>query len=82
MRLARRLTRITQLALAATLACAGVAGQAADGVVGYYRMPAVHGDELVFVAEGDLWSVGVAGGQARQLTAHAGLETSPAISPD
>ncbi|MBV8604060.1 MAG: PD40 domain-containing protein [Pelomonas sp.] len=82
MRLARRLARITHLALAATLACSGVAGQAADGVVGYYRMPAVHGADLVFVAEGDLWSVGVAGGQARQLTAHAGLETSPAISPD
>jgi tricorn protease len=54
----------------------------ADGRDGYYRFPAIHGDTLVFVSEGDLWSVPVAGGPARRLTTHAGLETSPAISPD
>ncbi len=36
----------------------------------------------MFTAEGDLWSVNVAGGIARRLTSHAGLETRAAISPD
>jgi tricorn protease len=49
---------------------------------GYYRHPALHGDTLVFAAEGDLWSVDVNGGVARRLTTHAGEETHPAISPD
>jgi tricorn protease len=50
--------------------------------VGYYRQPTLHGDTLVFVAEGDLWKVGVNGGVATRLTSHAGDETLPAISPD
>lgn len=49
---------------------------------GYYRQPALHGDTIVFVAEGDLWSASVDGGIARRLTAHDGLERMPAISPD
>ncbi len=49
---------------------------------GYYRFPAIHGDALVFVAEGDLWRVGAAGGVAQRLTSHPGQETLPAISPD
>ena len=49
---------------------------------GYYRMPAVHGDMLVFAAEGDLWRVPVAGGAATRLTTHAENESYPAVSPD
>jgi tricorn protease-like protein len=26
---------------------------------GYYRYPALHGDTIAFVAEGDVWTVGV-----------------------
>jgi len=37
---------------------------------------------VVFVSEGDLWSVDVRGGHARRLTSHAGLESTPAFSPD
>ncbi len=49
---------------------------------GYFRQPAIHGDTVVFLAEGDLWKVKVSGGAATRLTSHPGDEVSPAISPD
>jgi tricorn protease len=55
---------------------------AAEPPVGYYRQPALHGDTILFVAEGDLWKVPVAGGVATRLTSHPGDESGPAISPD
>ncbi|UCD64978.1 MAG: PD40 domain-containing protein [Candidatus Zixiibacteriota bacterium] len=50
--------------------------------VGYYRYPAIHGEIIVFVAEGDLWKVAVGGGVARRLTTHPGLESHASVSPD
>ena len=49
---------------------------------GYYRFPAVHGDTVVFTAEGDLWLATLRGGVATRLTTHPGPETNAAISPD
>ncbi len=49
---------------------------------GYYRFPSIHGDTLVFTAEGDLWVVGAQGGRAQRLTSNPGLETNAAISRD
>jgi tricorn protease len=49
---------------------------------GFYRDPALHGDVLVFQAEGDLWRVPLYGGVARRLTTHPGVESHPVISPD
>ena len=54
----------------------------AQGVNGYYRQPAASGDHIVFVSEGDLWSVSWDGGLAHRLTSHPGSESSPVISPD
>jgi tricorn protease len=56
---------------------------AADGSsLGYYRYPAIHGDTIVFTAEGDLWRVGLNGGVAQRLTTHPAEESRAAISPD
>jgi len=54
----------------------------AGDINGYYRYPALHGNTIVFVAEGDLWKVPVSGGMAQRLTTHPGEETNPHISPD
>ncbi|MBL0162245.1 MAG: PDZ domain-containing protein [Xanthomonadales bacterium] len=48
----------------------------------YARGPSLHGDTLVFTAEGDLWRVPLAGGTAQRLTSNAGEESQASISPD
>ena len=49
---------------------------------GYYRLPTLHSDRLVFVSEDDLWAVPTAGGVARRLTANLGAVSAPFFSPD
>ena len=49
---------------------------------GYFRRPSIHGDTIVFTAEGDLWRVSAAGGNAIRLTSHLEQELDAAISPD
>jgi tricorn protease len=53
-----------------------------QGFEGYYRYPALHKQQIVFAAEGDLWTVPLTGGLARRLTSHPEEETHPAFSPD
>jgi tricorn protease len=48
----------------------------------YVRWPDLHGNRIVFCAEGDLWVVADSGGIARRLTNHTGNEFFPHWSPD
>lgn len=69
--------------LTTVLAAFGLGGSAfAQSAPGYFRFPAIHGDTIVFTAEGDLWRASTAGGAAHRLTSHPGLEFNAAISPD
>ena len=56
--------------------------QTAPGFEGYYRYPDLHNDRIVFSAEGDIWTVPLAGGLAQRLTTHPEQESYPSISPD
>lgn len=49
---------------------------------GYYRFPTIHDDNVVFVAEDDLWTVSAEGGLARRLTPNLGEVSHPCLSPD
>ncbi len=46
------------------------------------RFPDINGDTIAFVYAGDIWTVPAAGGTARRLTSHPGLELFPKFSPD
>ena len=54
----------------------------AAAAAGYFRQPSIHGQNIVFVAEGDIWLAGTSGGAAQRLTTHPAAESNPAISPD
>lgn len=44
---------------------------------GYYRDPAVRGDQIVFSAEGDLWIVGLEGGDGSATHLASGRRIGP-----
>ncbi len=48
---------------------------------GYLRYPHVHDQQLVFVADDDLWLGNLAGGRAHRLTSHQAPPRSPRFSP-
>lgn len=49
---------------------------------GYLRFPHVHGDQLVFVADDDLWLASLDGGRAHRITTDGNPPRSPRFSPD
>ncbi|MET8753976.1 PDZ domain-containing protein [Streptomyces sp. NPDC004667] len=48
----------------------------------YAAHPHLHGDLLVFTADGEVWGVPVSGGPARRLTSDRARAAHPRISPD
>ncbi|HEX8685057.1 MAG TPA: hypothetical protein VF654_01110, partial [Pyrinomonadaceae bacterium] len=75
----RSLLLAALLLLCLTAAAQGVRG---DGLARLLRYPDIHGDTIAFVYAGDIWTVPAAGGTARRLTSHPGLELFPKFSPD
>ena len=73
---------VSRLLITAVFSLLSVSQSWSQPAKGYYRFPDIHGDTLVFTAEGDLWSVSTSGGVARRLTTHPDEETHPSISPD
>lgn len=67
------------------LLCAAVPAAAqpkSNDLARLLRYPDIHGDTIAFVYAGDIWTVPAAGGTARRLTSHPGLELFPKFSPD
>ena len=50
----------------------------------YFTEPAISPDrtEVAFASGGDIWTVPIAGGDARLLVSHAATESQPVYSPD
>ncbi len=83
---AQLMTRKFGLAMVAACLFTGRSPAAEQG---YYSQPELHGDRLVFVSEGDLWTLSLdahaRSGQpviAHRLTSSDGSEARPAVSPD
>src|SRR5438128_2350206 len=68
------------LILAALMAPDPCAAQKATPA--FLRRPDIHGETIVFTAEGDLWLGSLRDHVARRITAHPGLETAAHFSPD
>jgi tricorn protease len=49
---------------------------------GYYRSPAINGDNVVFTAEGDLWKYDMVSGTSQRLTTRHGVESQASFSRD
>jgi tricorn protease len=64
------------------LALAAVCAVAETAPPRMLRTPDVHGDRIVFSAEGDLWLGSLATGTASRITTHEGSEYGPRFSPD
>lgn len=60
----------------------GLCSFSAIAVQGYYRSGALHNDDVIFTAEGDLWLASAKAPAATRLTSHLAEETQPVISPD
>ena len=78
----RKFSFITIALIAAILSLALVNVTYSQGFEGYYRFPDIHKNQIVFTAEGDLWTVAISGGNARRLTSHAEEELYANFSPD
>jgi len=60
----------------------GGAAVAAGPAASFQFRPDIHGDQIVFTSEGDLWLGSIETGSAQRLTSHAGSEGPARFSPD
>src|SRR5215210_7497895 len=74
------------LIIVTLLLCVAVSSAFAQGrgdeLARLLRFPDINGEMIAFVYAGDIWTVPQAGGTARRLTSHPGLELFPKFSPD
>ena len=77
----RGLLAVIGLAAAAAAGLAPASATAADQAA-LVRFPTIHNETVVFEAGGNLWQVGIAGGEATRLTADPGYDQMPRFSPD
>ncbi|MGD2152396.1 MAG: S41 family peptidase [Gemmatimonadales bacterium] len=75
-------TRLALLSLCALALSEMLAPGALGAQTKLLRFPDIHGDRVVFMYAGDLWTASASGGTATRLTAHPGLELFPKFSPD
>lgn len=59
-----------------------LANKASDEPLGYLRYPTLNDQDVVFVADDDMWVVHRDGGVARRLTAGLGAALGPRLTPD
>jgi tricorn protease len=76
-----RLARVS-ITAAAVLILASASAAVAGTPARFIQYPDIHGSTIVFTWDRDLWSVPAAGGEARRLTTHPGMEDFARISPD
>ena len=78
--------RLALLGAGASILASVFLGSAAlaqiSGQQALVRFPTLHGGSIVFEAGGNLWKVGLAGGEARRLTADPGYDQMPRFSPN
>jgi tricorn protease len=73
---------IAALLLSCAASPAAAQTRRGDDLARLLRFPDINGDMIAFVYAGDIWTVPSAGGTARRLTSHPGLELFPKFSPD
>jgi tricorn protease len=73
---------VSRFISALLLAAAPLALAAATAHAALPRFPQPTGDRIVFVADGNVWSVGKDGGEAVRLTSAQGQDMFPRASPD
>ncbi|MBI44782.1 MAG: peptidase [Candidatus Marinimicrobia bacterium] len=49
---------------------------------GYYRFPTIHGNQIAFISEDDIWTISNNSSTAIRLTNNIGQISSPSFSPD
>ncbi|MBC8104595.1 MAG: PD40 domain-containing protein [Cytophagales bacterium] len=69
-------------ALAAATKGQSAVPQAKSRMTAFLQWPDIHGDQIVFTGEGDLWLGSLSTGAAQRLTSHGGTESRAHFSPD